>query len=128
VSESDFCYLAVLTILNVSTEDAGEYMFFVKNTKGIHEGTIFLNITQASFSVSTSRAYPLRASHFPLLSSLINWSLLSMTAFKFQIPQLFTSNLLQSPLPMGALILLTLGHHLSPLTTIVSLTLVVVVT
>lgn len=53
------CYSAVLTILSVSEDDASEYIFFVKNSKGVHEGTIFVNITQASYSVSvsTSRAY-----------------------------------------------------------------------
>jgi len=47
------CYLAVLTILNLSGDDAGEYMFVARNSKGIHDGTIQLNITEASFSISS---------------------------------------------------------------------------
>lgn len=65
--DSPNCYLAVLTIQNLSSEDGGEYMFVVRNSKGIHDGTILLNITQASYSVSSvstsaSRAYSLRFS------------------------------------------------------------------
>ncbi|OXA60621.1 Immunoglobulin superfamily member 10 [Folsomia candida] len=89
------CYLAVLTILNVSSEDAGEYMFLVKNSKGVHEGTISLNITQASYSISisshteSSRAYSpvngppvISSSLFPfpaLLCGLSTWLMLSGT-------------------------------------------------
>lgn len=51
-AESPDCHFAVLTILDLQADDAGEYMFLVKNSKGIDEGTVVLNITQASFSIS----------------------------------------------------------------------------
>lgn len=48
------CYQALLDILDVKKEDAGEFMFLVKNTRGIDDGVVWLNITQASFSISSA--------------------------------------------------------------------------
>lgn len=51
-SEGSHCFRAVLEIREVRREDAGEFLFFVKNSFGLDDGVVHLNITQASFSKS----------------------------------------------------------------------------
>ncbi|XP_076310355.1 irregular chiasm C-roughest protein-like [Tachypleus tridentatus] len=55
------CYLCALEITKVSPEDGGEILFFAKNPKGIDDAVILLNITQASFSVSSGLSVHERA-------------------------------------------------------------------
>lgn len=74
-------------------------MFVVKNSKGIHEGTILLNITQASYSVSTStssagsgtlRAYSKSAMVLTIGTLALLVSLLSRTGMTLS-PELLVS-------------------------------------
>lgn len=55
------CYLCALEITKVSPEDGGEILFVAKNPKGIDDAVILLNITQASFSVSSGLSVHERA-------------------------------------------------------------------
>lgn len=47
------CYMSALEIRQVNPEDAGELLLIVKNAKGIADANFLINVTQASFSIST---------------------------------------------------------------------------
>lgn len=59
---SEYCHQAVLTLMMVTESDQGEYVFLVRSSRGLAEGTVTLNVTRASsFSVAAARAHHVTA-------------------------------------------------------------------
>uniref|UniRef100_T1JC07 Ig-like domain-containing protein n=1 Tax=Strigamia maritima TaxID=126957 RepID=T1JC07_STRMM len=71
-SDNINCYKTILDILEVKEEDSGEFVFLVKNSYGIDDGVVWLNITQASFSVSLGQSISHTGS-LHLLCFLTSW-------------------------------------------------------
>lgn len=74
IGTSHQCYLASLEIRDVRPEDAGEIIFVVKNAKGLDDASVFLNVTIASFSVSSSSAIVSRC-----FGALVTWLVLCLS-------------------------------------------------
>lgn len=59
---SEYCHQAVLTLMMVTENDQGEYVFLVRSPRGLAEGIVTLNVTRASsFSVAAARAHHVTA-------------------------------------------------------------------
>ncbi|XP_064471684.1 kin of IRRE-like protein 1 isoform X2 [Ornithodoros turicata] len=75
-ADAPFCRLTSLEIRSVHPEDAGEILFIAKNSKGIDDAVVILNVThQAGFSLAEegSSTVPLVVEWRLLLFTSISW-------------------------------------------------------